>query len=223
MITFRTGFINPQLENGPIVTSYVKAIQAELGFSPSGINSSKHYAIMEYFYNLSIDTANSFGILGSGELASIGYLVGFPWPSVFGADFGNNFQFISAATFPGTNPYVGFSDATNGITYGVFTSAIPAQAGVYVSIPIYRQILKFVAAIKWNGFTIPAIDVLMAGILDYLGLPLANGYRISYVSNNDISIVFNVASDNIGVGWLYVLQLAMNRVTTVPQVSLSIG
>ncbi len=204
MITFRTGFINPQLENGPIVTSYVKAIQAELGFSPSGINSSKHYAIMEYFYNLSIDTANSFGILGSGELASIGYLVGFPWPS-------------------GTNPYVGFSDATNGITYGVFTSAIPAQAGVYVSIPIYRQILKFVAAIKWNGFTIPAIDVLMAGILDYLGLPLANGYRISYVSNNDISIVFNVASDNIGVGWLYVLQLAMNRVTTVPQVSLSIG
>jgi hypothetical protein len=223
MITFRTGFINPQLENGPIATTYIKSIQAELGFAPSGTNPSKHYAIMEYFYNLSIDSANSFGILGSGELASIGYLVGFPWPSVFGAEFGNNFQFISEASFPGTNPSIGFSDATLGITYGTFTSAIPAQAGVYVSIPIYRQLLKFVAAIKWNGFTIPAIDLLMSNILNYLGLPLSNGYRILYVANNDISIVFNIANDNIGVGWLYVLQLAMNRVTTVPQVSLSIG
>jgi len=223
MITFRTGFINPQLENGPVATAYIKSIQAELGFAPSGTNSSKHYAIMEYFYNLSIDTANSFGILGSGELASIGMLVGYPWPSVFGADFGNNFQFISQAAFPGTNPYIGFSDATNNITYGVFTSAIPSQAGVYVSIPVYRQILKFIASIKWNGFSIPATDKLIAGILEFLGLPLSNGYTINYVANNDININFNLANDNIGVGWLYVLQLAFNRVTTVPQVSLSIG
>lgn len=223
MITFRTGFINPQLENGPVATDYVQSMQAELGFAPSGINPSKHYAIMEYFYSLSIDTANSFGILGSGELASIGYLVGYPWPSVFGADFGNNFQFISQASFPGTNPYIGFSDATLGITYGVFTSALPSQSGVYVSIPVYRQLLKFIASIKWNGFSIPATDKLIAGILDFLGLPLHNGYTILYVSNNDININFNLANDNIGVGWLYVLQLAFNRVTTVPQVSLSIG
>lgn len=223
MISFQTGFINPQLENGPVATTYIKTIQAELGFAPSGISPSKHYNILEYFYSLSIDTANSFGISGSGELASIGYLIGYPWPSVFAADFAGNFQFIPATSFPGSNTLIGFSSAASGITYGTFISANPAQIGQYVNVPVYRQILKFIAQIKWNGFSIPAVDILISNVLKYLGYSLNNAYTINYTTNNDIVINFNIATTNIGVGWLYVLQLVFNRVCTIPTVNLSIS
>lgn len=223
MITINNSFLNPQLAQGPVATAYLQSIQTELGIPFSGGVSMKHYGIIEYFYNLSIDTANSFGILGSGELAGIGLLIGYPWPSVFSGDFLGTFQFIPASSFPGNNPSIGFSSALSGITNGTFQSANPAQNGVFVNVPVYRQILKFVAYIKWNKFTIPALDVLISGIVKYLGYTVNNSYTIKYGVGNDIFINFNISTANIGTGWLGVLQNIFNRVCTAPQVNLSIS
>ena len=122
-------YLNPQLAQGPVAGAYLSAMQAELGIPLSGGYSSKHYQSMEYLYNLSINTANSNGLvpLVSGELAGIGYLIGYPWPSVLASQFGGTFQFIPASSFPGVNPYIGFSSAISGATYEGWASLFSNQ------------------------------------------------------------------------------------------------
>lgn len=235
MMTWERGYLNPQLEYGPYATAYMNSIQSELGIPSSGIYaSSKHYAMIEYMYGLSIDTANSSALtaLGSGELSYIGQYIGFKWPSVYAADFANNIQFIPASSFPGPNPYIGFSSAASGITYGTFTSSNPIQVGVFASVSVYRVILKFIAAVKWNGFNIIQIDELLSSILDTLGYVVIGGYTITIgspfsqtdiASKTDVYINFNFNTANIGVGYLYMLQLVFNKICTMPQVQLSIS
>jgi len=223
MLSFQTGLINPQLGTGPIANAYFQAVQAEIGIPASGGVPLRHYAILEYFYNLSIDSANSFGILGSGELASIGQLIGFPWPSVFSAGFQGSFAFIPASAFPGSSPQTGFSSALSSQVNGTFISANPSQVGQYVPVPAYRQILKFIASVKWNGLLIPIIDTLLANIVKYLGYNVTNAYTINYTNTRNININFSASTANIGTGWLYVLQLIFSRVATVPTISLSIS
>jgi hypothetical protein len=234
MIKAKVGYINPQLESGPYASSYFKGIQKELGFQYNDLTPpAGQYGILNYLYNLSIDTANSSSLapVGSGELANIGMLIGYPWPSVYAANFNYNvFQFINSPDFPGTNVNIGFGDAVLGISHGRFASTEPGQAGIYIPVFAYRIILKFVAAVKWNGLNIVSLNNLLADFVVALGYNVSGAYTINFgdggptvSQKTDIYVNFNMTTANIGGGWLYVLQDVFNRICTSPQVYLSIS
>jgi hypothetical protein len=239
MISYKAGYLNPQLESGPYASSYMKSVQAELGFPETQAeNSYGHYSILQYLYNISIDSANSSGEaeLGGELLDGIGRLVGYPWPSVYNADFENNFQFIKNVNFPGSGT-TGFSGVDQyGNIYalnGLFTSANPASLGVYLNVPAYRSILKFVARVKWSGVSVIAIDELLSEFLASVGQPVQPGSYSIYIGNpsggsdisnmTDIFVSLDMGLANIGVGYLFSLQLMFNRVCTMPQIQIYIS
>jgi len=238
MISYQYGYLNPQLESGPYAKAYMESIQNELGFPETqSDNSFAHYAMVQYMYNLSLDTANSSALapIGSELLDSIGKIIGYPWPSVFNADFGNNFQFIQAVNFPGSG-ITGFSgtDVYGNVSplNGLFTTANPSAGGNYLNVPAYVSILKFVAKIKWSGISIISIDQLLKDFLTSLGYVVTTGSYTIYIGNpnggstivdtSDIFIRLSMSKSNIGVGYLYSLQYMFNKVCTAPQIQIGI-
>ena len=109
---------------------------------------------LAYWYNLSIDTAQS------NELAFIGYLVGYPWPSAPGGTFTTGaFQFGSSAAFPVTDASHGFGSAASfpDGTGGLLTSVYP-NGSQLIPATNYALMLKAIAYLKWNGLTYKSID-----------------------------------------------------------------
>jgi hypothetical protein len=101
---------------------------------------------------LSIASANAT------ELATIGGIIGYPWPTAPADTFDdNNFIFGSAASFPTISGLNGFAGVSSPGIGGLFSSATPA-VGNLIPIGFYRLLLTEVAFLKYNGLSMVIID-----------------------------------------------------------------
>ena len=129
--------------NGPYSQDLMASVQGELDLREPAI---------QYLLNLSIQTA------GSTELATIGGIIGYPWPAApFGTFDNNDFIFGSAATFPTISGLNGFAGVNSPGVGGQFISATPQTVNL-IPIAFYRLLLTQVAYLKFNGLSYTAID-----------------------------------------------------------------
>lgn len=129
--------------NGPYSQDLMAAVQSEIDLKDP---------IIAYLFQLSIATAEAT------ELATIGGIIGYPWPSAPTGTFdSNNFIFGSAATFPTISGLNGFAGVDSPGIGGQFTSATPA-VGNLIPISFYRLLLTEVAFLKANGLSYVSID-----------------------------------------------------------------
>ena len=183
--------------SGPYVQTFMETIQTHM---------DEYLPIIEYFYELAIDTAEP------EQLAFIGLIVGYPWPAAPSGIFGdNNFVFGEEADFPVIDNLTGFGDLTGSIG-GLFSSSNPA-IGNLIPIFQYRILLKQVAYLKFHGLTLVSIDKVCqvfgpSYTIDFG--PLAGG--------SDIYIGFIT---QIGPANLWVIQKIFEKFTTAPQVFVS--
>ena len=179
----------PRQMNGPVISANGMALDSRFEDAKS---------IESYLYNLSIDTANET------ELENIGLLVGYPRPIV-PEGFNEENLFLFTALPQSESPLTGFAD-TEGEVGGKFTSIAPSESN-YMSLELYRSMLKKVALIKRNGITLNAIDQVAKLI--------TNNYTIEWDENNDIVLTFNTS---IGYVNLWILTQLFLRIATAPQV-----
>lgn len=108
--------------------------------------------IIEYLYSLSIGSAEAT------ELATIGGIIGYPWPtSPTGTFDANNFLFGSSDSFPTISGLNGFGGVDTPGVGGLFSSSSPA-VGNFIPIAFYRLLLIEVAFLKYNGLSMTIID-----------------------------------------------------------------
>jgi len=129
--------------SGPYAQALVTAVQQEIDVrSPS----------IAYLFGLSIASA------GPTELATIGGIIGYPWPTAPTGTFDdNNFIFGSAGSFPTISGLNGFAGVSSPGIGGLFSSATPA-VGNLIPIGFYRLLLTEVAFLKYNGLSMTIID-----------------------------------------------------------------
>ena len=179
------GYLPSQL-TGPISGSYISAVQAIAHSEDSSI---------AYLHNLSIATANTVGT-GNQELVGLGYLIGYPVPTVT-VTSPTAFTLGDSAFFPFTNSLQGLGD--NVSTGGRLTdvNAIPVNGSV--SNDLYRKALGIVAKIKTNGY-------MSIAMIDQLAYTFSTNYTINMpgVSVNQFTLGdtagFPVATTTIGFG-----------------------
>lgn len=183
--------------SGPYAQTLMKTVQAHF---------DQNLPVFDYFYTLSIDTA------GPDQLAFIGQIVGYPWPSAPLGIFGdNNFTFGSAATFPIIDNLKGFADLAGSIG-GRLSSTNPA-VGNLIPIASYRLLLKQVAYLKFHGLT----WISIVNICKVFGANFTVGYG---AIPGDIYITFIT---NIGSGNLWLIQNLFDKFTTAPMVFVAQG
>lgn len=129
--------------SGPYAQALIAAVQQEIDVRNPDI---------AYLYNLAIDDANET------ELATIGGIIGYPWPTApIGTFNNNNFLFGSQASFPtisGLNGFAGVDDPGVGGLLSSSTSAV----GNLIPIGFYRLLLTQVAILKAEGLNLITID-----------------------------------------------------------------
>lgn len=127
----------------PISQDTMQSVQTEIDLRDPAIL---------YLAQLSIATA------GATELATIGGIIGYPWPLAPTGTFdNNNFIFGSSASFPTVSGLNGFAGVNSPGIGGQFVSASPA-IGNLVPIAFYRLLLTQVAYLKANGLSYTVID-----------------------------------------------------------------
>jgi hypothetical protein len=183
--------------NGPYAQSTINGIQSSY---------EDTYALINYFYNLSIDTANE------KELEEIGKIIGLlrPFvPSEYIID--NAFIFFgiqqSGARIFDVNH--GFSSLEHPENGGRLVSV--NSATIKLPLDIYRQILKKFAYIKYNGLTFTSLDYL-------LSISGAN-YEFSWNEFHDIVITIDSA---VSVIFLYMYRKIFEFFATQPLILLQI-
>lgn len=108
--------------------------------------------VIAYLAQLSIATA------GATELATIGGIIGYPWPLAPTGTFdSNNFIFGSSGSFPTISGMNGFGSVDDPSVGGQFVSATPA-VGNLIPISFYRLLLTQVAILKAQGLSYTVID-----------------------------------------------------------------
>ncbi len=129
--------------SGPYSQALVAAVQQEIDIRTPDI---------AYLLGLSIASA------GATELATIGGIIGYPWPTAPAGTFdSNNFLFGAAASFPTISGLNGFAGVSSPGIGGLFSSATPA-IGNLIPIGFYRLLLTEVAFLKYNGLSMTIID-----------------------------------------------------------------
>ena len=181
--------------SGPYAQTFMETVQEHMDI---------YKPILEYFYTLSIETADT------DQLAFIGQIVGYPWPSAPLGIFGNNnFVFGDAASFPVYDPLTGFGNLTGSIG-GRFSSADPT-VGNLIPMEQYRLLLTQVAYLKFHGLT----WVSIVNICKAFGEDFTIGYG---TIPGDIYISFIT---DIGPGSLWLIQKLFDKFTTAPMVFVS--
>jgi len=217
--------------SGTLVQSQIDATQAEY---------AKADSMLSYWHDLTIDTADE------NDLVSIGYLVGYPWPTApTGTLDANAFKFGASGSYP-TVSTIGLS-TIGSLVGGILTSSLPSVNNK-VPITVYRQLLKAIAFAKWNGLSYETIDAIAAsfGTLNYsytsfaankftfgtsasyptfntttsLGYGRLQSTNAGYFPDSDIYITYltPITSANI-----WVCQETFNAITTSPRVFVSNG
>ena len=179
----------PSQMNGPVISANGIAVNSRLADAR---------AIEQYLYNLSIDTADET------ELENIGLIVGYPRPLV-PEGFNEENLFIFTTVPMSTSLLTGFSTVGSEVG-GKFTSVAPSESN-YMSLELYRSMLKKVALIKRNGITLNSVDQIAKLITD--------DYTITWNSDKDIVLTFNTAIGYINV---WILTQLFLRIATAPQV-----
>jgi hypothetical protein len=196
----------------------------------------KYDAPLNFFSNLSIDTADEYWI------EKIGEWVGFKRPYISQITLNDN-AFLFGSTPHAINTNHGFG-SPDGLTGGLWSDQ---STDVLLPFPIalYKKLLKAFARIKYNGLSIESIDYTANVFstnytidwIDYTDNPLLTesgslelldenetDYLITEpngtISAFDVSLIFN---DNIGAANLYAIQLVFDAVCTFPKVICSIG
>jgi hypothetical protein len=207
----------------------------------------KRQPLIDYFNDLSIATAQG------DQLATIGGIIGFPWPNAPTGIFGdNNFLFGAAADDPESDPLTGFGgiDTTTG---GLLSSATPA-IGNLIPIDFYRLLLTQVAYLKSHGLTFKAIDQICS-VFGPLYTILFSEDTGSFILGDNASFptldadhglsgvtppydtmggmlggvgiansdIFITFQTQIGTGYLWLIQQVFEKFTTAPQVIVTQG
>ena len=129
----------------PISQDTMQAVQSEIDLRDPAIL---------YLTQLSIATA------GATELATIGGIIGYPWPlAPIGTFDSNDFIFGAAASFPTISGLNGFAGVNSPGIGGQFISASPA-VGNHVPIAFYRLLLTQVAILKAQGLSYTVMDAI---------------------------------------------------------------
>lgn len=179
------GYLPSQL-NGPIADAYMSAVQAITDQFDSGV---------QYLDGLSLDTANTVGD-GNQELIDIGYLVGYPLPTVTVIP-SNSFILSDVATFPFTNSLQGLGD--NVSTGGLLSDANAVPVNGTVTNDLYRKALAIVAKIKnAGGMSIKMIDMLAYSFSTNYVINMP-GVSLNQFTLGDVT-GFPVATTTIGFG-----------------------
>ena len=180
----------PQQLNGPVATAYMQATADEIAkynVSNTGV---------PYLSALSIASANTIGS-SVQELISIGYLIGYPLPTVTVLPT-NGFMLGDWVQYPQATSTIGLGD--NVSTGGLLTDATSAGVFVQPTAAMYRLALGIVAKIKRNGLTIAMVDAL--------GKTFSTNYKI-FISGSTSSggaftlgdwALYPQASTTIGLG-----------------------
>jgi hypothetical protein len=199
-----SNYINPQL-SGPYATAMIQgAFQVYSQYLPA----------IQYFYNLSIDTA------ATPELFSIATYLGIGWPSYTG--FVNPFAFGDSATFPVVNYAYGFGDSSNPNTGGVFIDANGSGSALIPSSEL-RQLLKAIAKTRQIGqITVQVIDEIIMSIL-VTGTYTMNWVTGSSYSSGDITVDISMsANPSVNANTVYIIQTVFNAICTSPYVTISL-
>lgn len=203
--------------------------------------------LLDYWYNLSIDTADV------DELKMIGYLVGYLWPTSPSGTFDDRvFTLGSAASYPTIDTNHGLS-GIDSISGGLL-STNSTSVGQLIPIEIYRSLLKAIAYAKYYGLSYQSIDNIVKsfGNLNYVyvtpyvltfqfgafadypqtdsahgfgGIGLTTGGLFTSVStdlypDSDITIAF---TSFLSTSNLWVLQQVFTALCTSPQVFVKNG
>jgi hypothetical protein len=139
--------------SGELAQDTINTIQTEY---------QKSQPLINYWTGLSIATASDT------DLDSIGYIVGYPWPTAPGGTLdSNSFRLSSASAYPEAST-IGLSGIST-MTGGILSSALPSPNNK-VPNTIYRQLLVAIAYAKWHGLSWTTIDAIASsfGSLDYI-------------------------------------------------------
>lgn len=183
--------------SGPYVQTFMTAVSGHI---------ARRIAVMEYFYNLTLQNADS------DRLIFLGGVIGFPWPSAPAGTFNDNsFIFGSAASFPTINNLNGFGTFFNPAIGGLLSSAL-GVIGNFIPISKYQQLLAIAAQIKFNGLTLANIDA----ICQLFGPK----YTINFSAVGDILIVYQTV---IGASNIFLCQTIFTWYAVDPQIFVSQG
>lgn len=213
-------YLNKHL-NGPYIQSIVDGIEGSFDATQELTN---------YLYELSIDTASE------QECEWIGLWIGFPRPYIPDEIATGNAFTASAVSeqvesnfLPFTLPYQFLSnrviDPIHGASYllsknpdiiaptgGLATALIPHST--LLNLTIYKQILKSIAFIKWNGWNFASLDFLLyQDGIDYSYNLTGINYTYSWDNNNDIIVTF---SKYIQPVYQYIFSSILNIFTILP-------
>lgn len=184
----------PKQMNGSLVNGVMQTLDGRLSAADS---------IIDYLYNLSIETAQQT------ELENIGCIVGYPRPLV-PEGFEQENVFILTSLPMEQDMSIGFS-AVLGEIGGRLTS-IETSDTDYMELGMYRKFLDKVAYIKRYGVTLYSVDKI-AELID-------NDYTIEYTENADLQVTF---AKNIGFKNVWILTNLFYRLATEPQIIIISG
>ena len=158
--------------------------------------------LTDYFYGMNIDTANE------SDLEFIGMWIGFPRPAVPNGLDEVSFIFGSESLAPQIDTNTGFGSTSDPLKGGHLSSVFYVRTNL-LPLALYRQILKIIAIVKYNGLSLPAIDQLVsiAGI-DYL---------FSWDGYGDLVITF---AETLPTNFIWLFQKVFDLFCTAPQIIL---
>lgn len=186
--------------SGPLAQSLIDAIEA----CESEVDS-----ILEYFYGLSIDTADT------NELVFIGLIIGVPWPTAPAGTFDDSVLIFGESGSLGTviDPNQGLGDLETG-RGGLWrgTSDIAVQK---MPIAKYRLLLKAIAKLKWGRLSFSTMDEVIA--------VFSHTYVYLWDLSTPTDIHINVSSADISAGDLFILQKIFDRFAIDPYIEVSRG
>ena len=176
--------------------------------------------LTNYLANLSIDNAQE------KELEAIGLWIGYPRPYIPSEFLTTNaFLFDSLSSRPGLpampasmpmsmdnhiySPLHGFSDLSYPLDGGRFISVLETETKL--PLDIYAAILKVIAFIKWNGWTMLALDKMfyLAGL----------SYAFSWDVNSDVVVTYSPL-DTINPIYIYIFEQVIAMFSTLPRITI---
>jgi len=186
--------------SGPLAQSLIDSIEV----CESDIDS-----IFEYFYGLSIDTAEE------NELVFIGLIIGVPWPTAPAGTFDDSVLIFGESGSLGTviDPNQGLGDieaGRGGLWRG--TSDVSTQK---MPIGKYRLLLKAIARLKWGRLSFATMDEVIA-VFSY-------NYVYLWDLSTPTDIHISVSAADISAGDLFILQKIFDRFSIDPYIEISRG
>lgn len=222
--------------SGPLVQSTVNAQLTEW---------QKFDPVLDFFYNLSIDTADEYW------LEKIGQWIGYTRPLCPAGIWDDNSFTYTDLAHQGNDELTGYGSLDPALAGGGVYISSSSSFATKMPIDKYRLALKQFAYIKYNGLTLYSLDTLAKVFGDdykfiyddtdyyfrytdlshagdsissgYGSLTLGTGGGAYYSASGVASDIYLVYNTNIGAGNVFLIQNVLDHFTTAPQVFVVIG